>query len=179
MVFRRYVIFAVIGLVGAARAGSEDSAEVATSSPDTTTTPATSPTTSTTSSTTTTVLETTTTVSSDPVSTTETPVTAGDLEGTWYVAESEGYVRNNTDGTYEVARDLLGLDSNTILQGRFEVDGDTLTLISSAASEFCNEGDTGHYRVELIDADHHRTTLIDDECAIRGQFSVINNERRP
>ena len=88
----------------------------------------------------------------------------GNVQGLWYSVETESYVRNNSDGTYEVAEDRLGLDSNAFLQGRFELDGDTLTLISSAASQVCNEGDIGHYRIEILDAGHNRTSLIDDEC---------------
>ena len=163
-------------LVAAACGGSDAETVPPTAAPTTTTTTVTATTTTTiaATTTTTTIAATTTTAASLP-----DPVTASDLEGEWFSVVTNTWLRFNSDGTYEVASDRLGLDSALIDQGRFEVNGDTTTFITSATTEFfCNEGDTGNYRIVFIDADHFRTPLIDDECAPRGGVPTPTYARR-
>ena len=87
-------------------------------------------------------------------------------------------MRFNSDGTYEVAEDKVGLDSALVDQGRFEVNGDTSTFISSASGDYCGEGATGSYRIGVIDADHLGVEMIDDECAARRDNPPQTYERR-
>lgn len=106
-------------------------------------------------------------------------VTVSDVSGTWWGKEVDAYVRYHDDGTYQISLTVDGLTTAPIEQGRFELDGNALTFISSAASQNCNEGEIGHWRVEFIDADLWRLHRIDEECANRGRPSVVTHERQP
>jgi hypothetical protein len=76
--------------------------------------------------------------------------------------------RFRADGSITVAHDRNSLDTKPLATGRFELQGDQLTL-TYQTGEMCPAGSTGAYKVVVSKVGIHFTKVADD-CAGRAKI---------
>lgn len=69
-----------------------------------------------------------------------------------------------SDGSYTVD---FGMDSNIEVKGKYEIDGDEMTIQDTGGANSCGEDKKGIYKV-TASADSMTMTRISDECETRG-----------
>ena len=102
---------------------------------------------------------------------------AEELVGVWHGTTpnsfgSEVYRQFTSDGTYRMGSSLEELETQPRVEGRFWFEGGQIVVQDTfgiPGYDMCVQGEkTGKYDVELLENDHIRFVLIEDECAERG-----------
>ena len=101
---------------------------------------------------------------------------AEELAGVWHRTTrtdlGEVYRQYTEGGIYRMGSSLEELKAQPRVEGRFWFEGDQIVVQDTFAIpgyDMCVQGEkTGKYDVELLENDHIRFVLIEDECAERG-----------
>ena len=103
-------------------------------------------------------------------------LTADDLVGTWYVSgeDVDARVEYGADGSYVISS-FAGDNAIAFEQGDYELSGNSIAYVSSAASRGCAEGQSGSYEIEG-DATRWTITLIEDDCPTRSEGSPLTHD---
>ena len=92
------------------------------------------------------------------------------LLGTWWTHDADDIpwaIKFSSNGTFRSAHTYLRLEQNPIDEGSFQLQGASLTLISSKDCQGSCRGLKGHYMVEFTKYDQLMLNEQEDPCARR------------
>ena len=97
-------------------------------------------------------------------------VTIQKLLGIWWTHDANEIpwaIQFNEDGTFSSAHTYLRLEKRPLDEGRFQLKGKSLTLISNKDCEGSCKGLKGHYEVEFTKYDQLQLNEQKDQCLVR------------
>jgi hypothetical protein len=101
-------------------------------------------------------------------------ITVAQLTGVWEQVENpageEGYLQLSQDGTYRFATTAATLKTVPLEAGRFELEGTSLTFITSANEGIMCRGLSGSYQVEPTEQGQLRFVLQEEACEGRARY---------
>ena len=87
-----------------------------------------------------------------------------ELYGKWVLQDTQPtFFAYHEDGSYEMTR-TIGEDVFDWDSGKFQLEGNLLTIISGSDSIYCEPESVGTYQVSITDGEQLQVTLQDDEC---------------
>ena len=92
------------------------------------------------------------------------------LVGIWWTFDSDGWpqtIQFNENGTFRTANTLLRLEKMPKDEGRFQLEGTSLTLISNKKCASSCRGLKGHYKVEYTTYGKLQLNVQEDQCMER------------
>ena len=99
----------------------------------------------------------------------EDDITVQKLLGIWWTYREQvpWAIQFNEDGTFRSAHTVLRLQSSPEDEGRFKLEGTSLTLISHQDCEGYCKGMKGVYKVEFTKLNQLLLKPLEDECSAR------------
>jgi len=100
----------------------------------------------------------------------EDNITMQRLSGIWWTYDANDTpwaIQFNGDGTFRIAHTVLRLDKAPRDEGKFQVEGTSLILISNKDCEGSCKGLKGNYKVEFTKYDKLLLKEQDDQCLER------------
>ncbi len=98
----------------------------------------------------------------------ENNITMTDLLGIWHqYSDIPWAIQFNEDGTFRSAHTVLRLEKVSKDEGRFQLEGTSLTLISNDDFEGSCKGLEGRYKVEIIEYGRLLLKEQEDQCLER------------
>ena len=92
------------------------------------------------------------------------------LIGTWWTHDANQVpwaIKFNEDGTFRSAHTSLRLEKFPVDEGRFQLKGTSLTLISNSDCEGSCKGSQGHYEVNFTEYGQLLLKAQQDQCSVR------------
>ena len=100
----------------------------------------------------------------------EDNITMQRLSGIWWTYDANDIpwaIQFNENGTFRIAHTVLRLDKLPKDEGKFQLEGTSLILISNKDCEGSCKGLKGNYKVEFTKYDKLRLKEQDDQCLER------------
>jgi hypothetical protein len=100
----------------------------------------------------------------------EDKITMQRLSGIWWTYDANDVpwaIQFNEDGTFRIAHTVLRLDNLPKDEGKFQLEGESLILISDKDCEGSCKGLEGNYKVEFTKYDKLLLKEQDDQCSER------------
>ena len=100
----------------------------------------------------------------------EDNITMQRLLGSWWTYDSNDIpwaIQFNEDGTFRIAHTYLRLDKLPRDEGKFQLEGTSLVLISNKDCEGSCKGLKGNYKLEFLKYDELLLEAQDDQCLER------------
>jgi hypothetical protein len=110
----------------------------------------------------------------------EDNITMQRLSGIWWTYDANDTpwaIQFNEDGTFRIAHTVLRLDKVPRDEGKFQVEGTSLILISNKDCEGSCKGLKGNYKVEFTKYDKLRLKEQDDQCLERKEVCRADWDR--
>ena len=103
----------------------------------------------------------------------EDNITIQRVSGAWWTYDADDIpwaIQFNEDGTFSTAHSWIRLMRVPLDEGRFQLEGTSLTLISNKDCEGPCKGLKGHYKVEFNQYDNLLSKVQQDPCSQRKAY---------